>query len=855
MKILKQKIIPNIVDFISTVFFLYSLYLLIFSMNKGFDITDESFYILNAKYVKELNYVITHHSYYSQFLFWILNDNLLFVRIVGILILLISTLFLSIELCKYVHFKYDFSLTKRSYLKFALPSLIGGLVYYMNFLRTISYNWFALVSVILTNLFLFRIVNNKTKNYEKIICLDYILLSASLTLSFMAKPTTAIFLAIIVGVFFCYEYKNINFKKSIPPIILTTTLFVILHIVLLDGGFKLYFEKLFSGLNKMAIIGGGHTLSSRTIDLFDKIYQYAYKEIFNYYIENLFILLTFIILNLSNLVFKKIECLKKYSKQFIEISLFLVLLCLGLIILEYNLLIDSNLVWIKSVKFLIVEILFFFFLFPFFKKKKLIIIITILVSHSFAYSFGTGNDIIKAMSKSLIFIVLAITTFNYIIDKHLKTNIFMPLSTLILSIWCSFVIYEGSENPYRLKTSIQEQDQYVNLLGGLYVDELQKKYILDLQKSKKDYSLGAKNIKLIDMTGGSPGVNIILKMGVFDSQWLFGGYSGSNEFALECLKKYKRSESLRNAWILIAPSGKIKIDLKVLKQVELNFPKDYFKVCVIMPAHRDEEQELWIPKTNQKVSTLIDKSKKEIDNAIELFQLGELEESIAKCEKVLQDAPGILFELTEIQKSHLKKIIEAKIEKSLLFDLRNSQCSKKNGINELSYHKTELNTDFESKGLIINDKNIYTLPQNSINLEEGTLLIELKFSENNLKNVYSTILHIPNKKLYIFRWKNAIVWFHNQNKIGGENIIKGSNSISLLFSWSKTKQSCYIDGHYQFGNNYTTKQNLDKKPVLLGNYDFKNNKSFDGEILNIKIFSKSFLSKIFEIRNSNDIKR
>lgn len=103
-------------------------------------------------------------------------------------------------------------------------------------------------------------------------------------------------------------------------------------------------------------------------------------------------------------------------------------------------------------------------------------------------------------------------------------------------------------------------------------------------------------INLLDMTGGSPGANVIINAGFFGRTWLSGGYKGSNEFAYRILKSYKDSKKLKNAWILIAPKGTRSLNLEILNKLNLNFPKNYKKIGTTLTAHRNEFQELWKPK-------------------------------------------------------------------------------------------------------------------------------------------------------------------------------------------------------------------------------------------------------------------
>ena len=87
--------------------FVYILGMLIFNSNRGLDLTDESFYILNSIYPFDIFSVVTHENYYTGLLFYLSGYNLTIFRVFGIIVLLLSSIWFSIELYKYIEEKYS----------------------------------------------------------------------------------------------------------------------------------------------------------------------------------------------------------------------------------------------------------------------------------------------------------------------------------------------------------------------------------------------------------------------------------------------------------------------------------------------------------------------------------------------------------------------------------------------------------------------------------------------------------------------------------------------------------------------------------------------------------------------------
>ncbi|MDD2896319.1 MAG: hypothetical protein PHG81_09945 [Aliarcobacter sp.] len=521
-----------------------------------------------------------------------------YFRIIGILVLISISGWFAIELHRYIATKYTFAINKFDKFLFIVPIMLGSLSYYTLWLITPSYNWLSLLSVILVILSLIRVINNKELNYERYVTLDYILLSFSLSLAFMAKPTTALSLVFISVLFVWYEWKNINIKKALLSVVILTIIIVIAHIFLLDGGFSSYYYRLSEGMERLALLGGGHDLGSRFNEMTKLTRQFFLREFYFYKINNFYIYGSLLIVLVLHIFKNKINSLNLY---FIFMSIILVTYSYSM--LNYGLIQDFRFMWIRVIELLLLNFILIIISLLFMDNKmsllkeitKVIGLLFLMILGSFACKFGTNNNIIFAMSDSSIFIVSSIIVLNFTFDRLLNIRIFTTLSGLILSVFIYFLINNAYKHPYRLITDIKEQNQTVELLGTLKVDKTTKVYVEDLQKiSSANKSIDEK-ISLIDMTGGSPGANIILEADFFGTQWLIGGYPGSNDYVLKILKTYQGSEKLHKAWILTAPNGSRKIDLNILNQLGLNFPDKYKKIGTVKTADRDEIQELWKP--------------------------------------------------------------------------------------------------------------------------------------------------------------------------------------------------------------------------------------------------------------------
>ncbi|WP_151948822.1 hypothetical protein [Aliarcobacter butzleri] len=568
---------------------LYDLGILIFNADRGFDITDESYYILGAMYPYDVFSVITHENYYTGLLFYLSSYNLAIFRIFGILVLLLSSVWFASELYRYIDEKFELNYINYNKLYFILIISLSSLSYYLWWLVTPSYNWLSLVAMMLAMASIFRIINNNDK-LEKLFNVEYIYLGFSLCLLFMAKPTSLLALFPALVLFVLFNYKKISITKVFISTSVVFFTLIIFHLILLDGGFISYIYKFKESMERLSLLEGGHGLQNSIISLYDKGLS-LYSKI------NIHKLIVFVLFSLF------------ITRYFYTNKLFLNILTFIFIIwFAYLLYFPTIVPFGINEKFYITILIFsiYIVLLYFFTEQRIklnikiyleaLFLLLFLSYLSIAISFGTNNIIWFHSSLSYILPVSGLMSFIFIIDKY--HSIFKNIKVIvgiIISLSIFVLLDNAYKNPYRLNTSIEKQIEKVDLLGGLKVDYEQKIYINDLIRIKSLIKKNDEEIYLIDFTGGTPGANVILKGKFFQQQWLLGGYPGSNNFGYRILNNVPQ-EKLENAWILIAPNGILSLNSNLFSKLNLNITDNYDKMGTVFFKTRNEIQELWKPK-------------------------------------------------------------------------------------------------------------------------------------------------------------------------------------------------------------------------------------------------------------------
>lgn len=583
---------------VSTAILLYTILLLALNVNKGFDITDESYYILLAKYQSEVFSVLRHDSYLTGFIYELFNYNLALFRLFGIITILLLSVLFSYELYKYITKKFKYEFKYIELLMFIIPITSGSLSFYNRWIITPSYNWTAMISVIGAFIILFRLISAKS---SLALHINLILLALVYNLSFAAKPTTTILLLIISAIYVLFEHKNFMLKKFILFFIFYNIAFLLIHIFLIEEGLYSYTYRLIESINLLQSLGGGYGLSETILRTIATVGFYLTQKLYLFTVSFEFIFLFFIPLILFLV----------YKKQKITQLVFIPYISILILTYIYNMYIDSislnqNLLWIRSLEiFILLIFIYFMKLYMDNDTKemseptlKLIIITSLLIFGSIAYRFGTNIHFVYSLSSGLLFVFSAIMVLVYIIDKKNNSCFFTSLISAVLCLLIANQILHVYNKPYRIVESIDKQTfpvQFRNNDNILLVDEKTYIYFNDLQKIASKYILNNKELYLLDLTGASPGANVILDAKINIDPWLAGGYKGSTEYVYNILQKAEKKQ-LKQSWLLIAPNGRRSIDLNILKKLNLDFPKDYKKIGTVTTSHRNELQELWVPK-------------------------------------------------------------------------------------------------------------------------------------------------------------------------------------------------------------------------------------------------------------------
>ena len=206
----------------------------------------------------------------------------------------------------------------------------------------------------------------------------------------------------------------------------------------------------------------------------------------------------------------------------------------------------------------------------------------------YAYAFGTGNNYWQtAIGASVFWVlgasVLAIHTRPVGEGAHWKA--LTPLLAITLML-CVASLTTAMLKPYRQLKPLLTNTQPIRYLQGdatLKVSDRFAEYLTGLRAQAQ--AAGFKpGTPVIDLTGHSPGVLYFLGAMPVGQPWLLGGYPGSQDLAQFALDKVA-CDVLARSWLLLEADGPRALPDTALNKYGMDRLRDYYVVAKANNTH------------------------------------------------------------------------------------------------------------------------------------------------------------------------------------------------------------------------------------------------------------------------------
>ena len=561
--------------------------------DRGFELSDYSYYLLWAQ--QPQNVVASHFPFghFTQWLYHLSGGNIALFRLSGVVLLLAAAWLLTRA---YGHWR------GRGF-NVSLFLLLGStvLMHYHGWLHVPSYNWLALVSVMLVLSGVLYASTATPSNPVKF--LSIILVAGGGVMAFYAKPTTAALMGLLV---FCWVVLNDQSLRSKLGLLFWSGLLAVLLLWVLAsvffGSVSGFYLHLKNGVEFAATLQAKHTIAE-------------------------------ILTNTQNQITSSVQWMFRQDLTRLWFGGWL-LCCLGLMVAARWQAAGAKSVypWAQGL-FLLAALLIclfntysnrfvghhfyllYFMVFALWSTDvlanrlqgstgqnaqwqwPLIALVSFLVVvASLAPSFGTNNLIVRHASMSVALIALAIFVLLDRFPSQALGRYPALVFAMVASLGLILVLQRAYLDPYRMPGTIADQTipvQFVDPSKHLRVDAATAQHINGLLTLAEQggWKAGA---PLIDMTGGAPGALVVLDAQLVGTPWLIGGYKGSDVYVAHYLA-HTDPQLLKEAWVLTAPNGRRRLSEALLSDLGLPFPDAYERLGQVRSGHSNEVQILWKP--------------------------------------------------------------------------------------------------------------------------------------------------------------------------------------------------------------------------------------------------------------------
>lgn len=549
---------------------LITLVWLLIHSHYGIDLTDESHYLIWIAHPSFYPLSVTQFGFIYHPLHLLLHGDISLLRQANILIIFS----LAWVLCA-VFFRATIDNTQEKTASWrSLPMLaLAGVTATCSFIYFCTYGWLATPSynsLIFQGLLIASIgllLADKTVSLSSII--GWVLIGVGGWLTFMAKPTSAAALGVVISI--CLPSAGKFNLRLLSVAVLTAITLLITSAWVIDGSLTGFIDRLKGGIEAIRLLGAGQMNMFRI----DKLLTGDKERGF--------------LLFFSVIIFA-VTCLAA-SEQKIRIltglGCTLLLAITSLFIISayslYPLLQISETYGSHSVMLILAIPLstytFYFVLRrkPFYQVSNnqwAIALYFAVLPHISA--FGSNNNYwVQGSLTSLFWVLAALVIFMPAISVrgHWKTLLPAVVSGQLITV---FLLQAAMEWPYRQPQPLRQYDNVVAIgedKSELILPQDLADYYRNVQKTAQLAGFQA-GTPMLDMTGEGSGTLYAIQAKAIGSPWLVGGFAGSENMVKALLNLVSCSD-IAAAWLLIDSDNPLKLSPSLLNHFGLDFEQGF----------------------------------------------------------------------------------------------------------------------------------------------------------------------------------------------------------------------------------------------------------------------------------------
>ena len=544
------------------------------AFGSSFDFTDESYYLVSIAEYRSFGFSVTQFGFIYHWIYVLVGRDIFLLRVANVAITLGLAFWLSFLVLKprspdvQQGWKARFC---RVALALALAS--PSLSILNEWVPTPNYNGLALQALMVTAIG--TLMAEETLDTKSTI--GWVLIGLGGWLAFMAKPTTAMMLALLALLYLALSGKLR--VRQLALALAVTCVMLLLTMLALDGSPPAFIERLIVGFQDGVALDGGHTVSG--------IVRWDPWVLMDKHL-GVFLGVTLVVLCLT------LFCLRDARLALAGMVLTLLTALAFLIWLPENIATfgspDARSLGTVAVGLFLAGLIAAAIA-VFGRTHQRIpldrgLLAAVFVLLPFALAFGSINNYWYMGLFALLFWILgAVVLIRAVSPLQAAIRSVIPVilagQCLIILLVCIWM-----DQPYRQPLPIRLQTAEVEIGSNgssLKVADDFARYIRELRAIATESGFEPGD-PMLDLTGRFPGALYAIGASSVGDAWMIGGYRGSEAFALRVLGRTS-CETLARAWILTEEDGPTALPFSVTGAR----PADYDTAGTLRsPAERGE---------------------------------------------------------------------------------------------------------------------------------------------------------------------------------------------------------------------------------------------------------------------------
>ena len=543
------------------------VWLLVYS-HYGIGLPDESYYLIWMSNPWIYSVSASQFGFIYHPLYLLLHGDVALLRQANILIIFGLTWLVCIAFCRATIDKNAQGVSWYRLPMLALSAVIStcSFVYFCphGWLSTPSYNSLSFQALLLSSIGLLL----AEKTISPVSITGWLLMGVGCWLSFMAKPTSAAALGLLIGI--CLLLTSKFNLRLIVISLLTAAALLIVSAWVIDGSLVIFIKRLRDGVEVYRLLGAGH------IDMFriDGLFMERKELIF----LALSIAITFGAICLT--------AAKNKTRMMVGHSFSFLFALTSIVIISGCLFFQASefLAYYLTRLTLAVPLsawAFYFVLMrklPCFKVSRIqwgILLYFAVLPHVFA--FGTNQNYwLQGSMESLFWILAGLVVFMPAVSIHGNWRILLPavMSGQLITV---FLLQVAMEQPYWAQPEPFRLYKMSLPYGRNESELMLPQALADYYRNVKTMATQAgfrSGMPVIDMTGEGPGTLYAIDAKAIGQAWMIGGFPGSNNLAIAMLNRVSCAD-IAEAWLLVDPDSRLKLSPAILSHFGLSFEQNF----------------------------------------------------------------------------------------------------------------------------------------------------------------------------------------------------------------------------------------------------------------------------------------